>query len=363
MADMLTRPIAFIPAKHPDLATIGELLEVSRREGRYANFGPLARRLGDEIAAYLGYDDARKGVACANATIGLTAAAGTLSVAAGHPLRWVSGAHGFFSTFTNVFADAQLVDCDESGCLDMSAIARIDPSSYDGIVFTNVFGLYDDFREIFAFCAEHSKKLILDNAPGFGITTAGTLPASAKNIDWIEIFSFHQTKPFGIGEGGVALMRPDHRPIFEAMINFGVGLPSGFGRYFSNGKMSELAAAAILSRIATTAQWRSGHIEQAERIAELATALGLRLWSIPSRRATPAHLAFLAPHPIDYELLANPTMVLAKYYVPAKGNFPVANRLFAHVINMPTHPDMKALSNTEISNSLESLLHRTRPNV
>ena len=96
-------------------------------------------------------------------------------------------------------------------------------------------------------CAEHAVPLIIDSAAGFGSTWADGHALGLQGD--AEIFSFHATKPFAIGEGGLITTgnRDLHRRMGE-LVNFGfdadrvVAVQAG-----TNAKLSELQCATALA--------------------------------------------------------------------------------------------------------------------
>ncbi|OAN55990.1 hypothetical protein A6A04_10545 [Paramagnetospirillum marisnigri] len=291
----------------------------------------------------------------------LTAAAGTLAVTAGRPLRLVGSAFGFFSSAIGCLHQGHLLDCGPDGLLDLAAVEAMDPDDWDCLVYTNTFGLYHDFRAVFALCARLGKSLILDNASGFGVISAANLPAEAAEVEWIETFSFHHTKPFGLGEGGAAQMAAGLRPVFDAILNFGVGLPQEFRRYFGNGKISDIAAAAILARVQSSEQWSGAYVEQAARVVALGRSVGYGVLVEPGAPGqVPAHVGLLAPGALSVAELANPVVNLGKYYVPLGGReFVNSWRLYDRMVNVPTHPGMAEPSDGELRACLEAVLARS----
>jgi dTDP-4-amino-4,6-dideoxygalactose transaminase len=117
-------------------------------------------------------------------------------------------------------------------------------------------------------CEDHGVPLLLDSAPGFGAEDDEGVPLGGPGDT--EVFSFHATKPFAIGEGG-AVVTGDPAVAAEVgrLINFGlqpetrVSLVPGL-----NGKMSELHAAtalAMLDRFPEVLATRRGRAEQLAR--------------------------------------------------------------------------------------------------
>jgi dTDP-4-amino-4,6-dideoxygalactose transaminase len=96
-------------------------------------------------------------------------------------------------------------------------------------------------------CAEHDVPLLIDSAAGFGARDEAGDPLGLQGD--AELFSFHATKPFAIGEGGM-LSTPDDE-LFDEMarlINFGIDEHRVLnGDIGLNAKLSELHAATGLA--------------------------------------------------------------------------------------------------------------------
>jgi dTDP-4-amino-4,6-dideoxygalactose transaminase len=98
-------------------------------------------------------------------------------------------------------------------------------------------------------CDAHGVPLVVDSAAGFGATDVAGSPLGA--VGDVEVFSFHATKPFAIGEGGcVTTPDPETAERVAEMINFGLepGTRTSVDIGF-NAKMSELHAAAALAML------------------------------------------------------------------------------------------------------------------
>ena len=97
-----------------------------------------------------------------------------------------------------------------------------------------------------AACAAHGVPMVVDAAAAFGaVDTAGVVTGSG---DGTHVFSFHATKPFGIGEGGLVTTRdPETAADLDGIRQFGFVQ----GRLASlpglNAKLDELHAAVALA--------------------------------------------------------------------------------------------------------------------
>ena len=98
-------------------------------------------------------------------------------------------------------------------------------------------------------CRAHGTPLVVDSAAGFGaVDRDGRRLGSLGDT---EVFSFHATKPFAIGEGGAVFTAdPELAARLRRLINFGIGdEPSVAETIGLNAKLSELHAATGLAAL------------------------------------------------------------------------------------------------------------------
>ena len=344
--------VSFVENKTIDLHRVADFLGGAAMFNRWANRGPAWHAVSDAYQAYFANLDGMRIVPVANGGIALEALANMLSLRAGRPLRWCVSSFSFFNTGRGLFADAVSVDCDANGLLSLEAVRALDPGSFDGLVVTNPFGLVKDFGPYVEWQRQTGKPLLIDNAAGIGPAVPGLAYQS---------FSLHHTKPFGIGEGGLAVVPEDEFEEFLGLLEY-KPLPSDARAYWiNNGKVSELSCASHLVRLEAAPEWAPRYHEQAQRIAQLAIAAGLRPLlpdCIPGTESTDApamSLPFVAPHPITIDALRNDRFCMAKYYKPLASTAN-AEDLFAHLLNVPSHPDMAQVPDSDLRNVLEATL-------
>lgn len=347
-------PTRFIEAKDPDETRVAELLGHARREGQWANGGPLFEVLAESYARYTSTAAGRAFLPCANGGVALE------GLARLHDLkrfgtkpgkqRWVLSAFTFRNQGRGYFADSQVLDCDAHGMLCLEALAALDPSTYDGIVVTNIFGVWKDFDAYTAFAREHGKDLLIDNAAGM----APELP------DWpYQAFSLHHTKPYGAGEGGLALVPAEERAALAEL--FGYGDMEGIhpSHWVNNGKISEIACAYHLDRLERAPEWAPRYAMQAVRIQHLARRAGLQ----PLFDSHPVHAAmslpFLVPGRLPVSGLADPVLTFGKYYAPLV-SLPQADALHARIVNVPCHPDVVRIPEEALLHALRGLAARSQ---
>jgi dTDP-4-amino-4,6-dideoxygalactose transaminase len=95
-------------------------------------------------------------------------------------------------------------------------------------------------------CASFGVPLIIDSAAGFGAETEDGSRIGGRGS--AEVFSFHATKPFAVGEGGVVICRdPALVDTVRRLVNFGFDEDHGVSVPGLNAKMSEIHAATALA--------------------------------------------------------------------------------------------------------------------
>jgi dTDP-4-amino-4,6-dideoxygalactose transaminase len=336
------RHISYVEAKHPDWSRVAEICRLSERENRWANFGPVTRALALVIEFVTGISGKRVAVVASSATSALQAAAGVHSVNAGRPLRWAVSAFAFPATECGPFAHSIVrVDCDDKGFLSLEKLAELRDEDWDGAIVTHTFGMSADMSRYEAFCKSRDKRLIIDAAMYFPGNRS-----SASNT--IEVLSLHHTKPWGFGEGGCLFVEPHDETLAKSFLNIGIGVESGFLSYATNGKMSDLAAAAIIDRLELMPVWSALYRNELERIAGLAQDCGLKTMGGFPQNSISACLPVLAPGPIALDDLPPARFDCRKYYRPSTAGFITAQGLYDRIINVPCHAEMNQVSSADI---------------
>jgi dTDP-4-amino-4,6-dideoxygalactose transaminase len=250
--------VPFQRPEPPEPEAIMAYYERSREAGFYSNGGPCARLLSDRLSDYLG--GGTFAVPVGNCTVGLMVA---LRAACGMP----EGARRIVLTPSYTFTatacaiewagfQPAFVDIERRGWhLDPAALeAALERfgGAVAGVLACATFGTApaDEQRAAWReLCEVHGVPLLIDSAPGFG--TRDEAGRALGGLGDTEIFSFHATKPFGIGEGGlIATADADLAARVSRMINFGLEPGTRISTDIGmNAKMSELHAAAGLAML------------------------------------------------------------------------------------------------------------------
>lgn len=337
--------IKFVESKTPDHNRVQALLDRCASENQWANRGPLYWHLADAFRTHFSLPDDQIVVPCSNGGVALEAMARLKAQDAGRPLRWIGSSFSFRNLGRGYFADMAVMDCTASGLLDLEAVRALDVDSFDGIVIVNPFGVFEDFSAYFDFARAHDKHLIIDNAAGVG----------PKVPDWPwQSFSLHHTKPYGFGEGGLAIVPAAAQDGFYELLDYGA-VPRDPGAWLNNGKISDVSCAYLIDRLEQVDAWAPAYLEQAERIVGLALRAGFTPLK-PEVGVTPAMSWPMRSHtPVSMEtVMAADTVTFGKYYAPL-AQTPGAVQLYDHLFNVPCHPDLGQLTDADIVAAMEAL--------
>lgn len=247
--------VPFLRPQLPSLADIGVFYRLAEEARFYSNGGPCERLLRARLSDYLG------GVGCVpvnNATNGIMVALRAVLDAAG------TGARRFVVmpsyTFVATAGAAQLmgyrplfIDVEPDGWqMDSDALDDVlGERSHEiaAVLGTHTFGLpptaavQSRWQEL---CREHGVPLVIDAAAGFGAVDDTGARTGRELVP--HVFSFHATKSFAIGEGGlVTSLDEDVLERVEALHHFGFSSGRVAAYAGGNAKMDELHAASALA--------------------------------------------------------------------------------------------------------------------
>lgn len=301
-----------IPFQQPELPPIEAIMayfESSVDLAYFANGGPCANELTLRIEERLMHrahcvlvSSATTGLMAAlRAVCGAPRARRKLIACPSYTFTATAGAilwAGFEPLFVDIEPDGYGLDPES-----LDAALRVRRGRVAGILACAPFGtapdaaLREEWREI---SDRYKAPLLIDSAPGFGALDEHGMPLGTQGDT--EIFSFHATKPFAIGEGGaVTTPDPDVAARIGRIVNFGIepstrmSAEPGF-----NGKLSELHAATGLAVLDGFDAILAGRRTLATRVMHAAEPSGLR-YQRNSVGSTWQYFQALTPDPATRE--------------------------------------------------------------
>ena len=351
----------FLENKIYDFARISELMTLSISTNWHANSGPICNLLEAVIGLITKLETDQKVVAVSSGTSALHLACNFHRVLNQKPeMRWVTSAFTFKSSTVSNLSGSIVIDCDQYGRFDLNCLKELPLASYDGVIFTNVFGQMADWDDVDAFCKNNNKKLVIDNATGL----LDRVNAPIKGEAPIEIISAHHTKPWGVGECGLILCSADQEPLIRKLSNFGDDHIPQTRAAASNFKLSDLAAAAVIDRLERMPFWAPLYSQQESRIAKI---LEDEFKNISSLKGTTepksprTHAPFSNQFPIENFKHTN-FLTLGKYYKPLapdceyNNDLSNASALYKKIICIPNNPEYLTISSDQIINDLKKIL-------
>lgn len=205
-------------------------------------------------------------------------------------------------------------------------------------------------------CAHAGVPLLIDSAAGFGSVDENGERIGRNGT--AEVFSFHATKPFSIGEGGAITTRDlELASRLTAFANFGFDerhtVISPFGL---NAKMSEIQAATGLAQLDRFDELLEARRSAAASLRGPLERAGFRFqagadgssWQFvpvlaPSAAVRRAALAGAPSHGIELRTYHEPLHAMPAFdRGRVSGSLPVTEHLAAHSLSLPLATDLSA---------------------
>jgi len=318
----------------------------------YSNYGPLVKRVEEQIGRSLGLADPGV-VTIANATVGITAAllarnapAGSLCLmpswtfaATPHAAR----AAGLTPWFHDVAPRTWALN-PEAVLETLHNISH----PVGAVILVSPFGAPIDIQAWQAFEDRTGIPVVVDAAAGFDTVVASRIPF---------VVSLHATKILGAGEGGfIATIDSQLRDRVQACCNFGFQGSRTALVPALNAKMSEYHAAVALASLANWPATRMRHVRICQWYRKsLGRFEGVALqpgygdgWatSTTSVKLPPHSAERVARHLLQRGIETRTWWGQGCHVQPAfascpRGPLPVTEELGAHVLGLPHFPDMR----------------------
>lgn len=367
--------IRFQAPQLPPAGAVSQYFALAEEKRWYSNKGPCHELLVERLEDHLG-----GGLRCVpvnNATlgllVGLRAVAGTgdarrrevlmpsfTFAAAMSAVRWA----GFEPVLLDVEPDGWHLDPD---ALASALEQRGDRVA--AVLAASTFGTPPAPETTAAWeaaAAAAGVPLLVDSAAGFGATDPDGRALGGQGD--MEVFSFHATKPFAIGEGGL-LTTTDEELAARAtrLANFGFEDGVVRGDVGLNAKLPEWSAATALAVLDGYDDVLAARRERAEALLERVTPLGFRrqalsagaAWQFvpvlaPTAAARDAVLARAGADGIEIRTYFDVPLhhMPAFAAVPRNGDLSVTEDLAARTLSLPMANDLSAAAIDAIAATL-----------
>jgi dTDP-4-amino-4,6-dideoxygalactose transaminase len=353
--------IPFIRPSFPDSALIAEDVRSIVASNWFTNFGPFEKKFREEIKLYLG-DSQIDVVTVSNATVGIDIAVRALflgDVSRNEVLvpsfTFAAGPEVLISHgLTPVFVDID----EESWQPSLSQAEKYLERNNDfvaGILLGNSFGVGSPgIEEWEQLSSRYSLPLIIDSAAGFGSIYEDGSKVGTKGT--CEVFSFHATKPFAIGEGG-AITTKDKKLAAELyqLENFGYNDNKEIVSIGTNAKLEEISCAIGLRQLQGYDERINARQLLLKHLQDLVAERGNRFQSNDTKSSIPFMSLLMSNSETAGETLnsLNTAGIIArKYYSPVHkqgmimryakiaDSLSVTEEVYSRIISLPLHDSM-----------------------
>ncbi|MEA2495930.1 MAG: hypothetical protein QOJ29_3841 [Thermoleophilaceae bacterium] len=249
-----------------------------------------------------------------------------------------------------------------------AALAR---EACGAVVHVRPFGLCRDLAGIEAVCREARVPLIVDSAAAFG-GARDHQPVGRSGV--AEIFSFHATKPFAIGEGGAVFANPEMAARVRRVANFAIDDSDVVARGL-NAKLSDVSSAVGLAMLdefddrlerRRTAARALCDVVARHPDAQLARDVGQPPWqSVPMllrssdiRARVDVGLKERGIEARRYYSPLHRTTAFARY---ARDDLPVTNTISDRMLCLPVYDNFTSMELERIVSHLDHALRAARP--
>ncbi len=324
----------------------------------FTNFGPVEQAFTAGLERAFG----RSGetcVLCCNATVGLMSALVALGVRG--PV--VTPSFTFAATLDAIYAarcEPVLcdVDADTWECSADSIRRALGGRRPAAIMPVRTFGLIRDLTPIAELAREWDVPLVIDAAAALGVDR---LVQPELPCRYVEVFSLHATKAFGIGEGGAMFAPEALRERLRGAINFGLNPDRSFD-YGFNGKMAEFQAAVGLSVLDVYQAMMTARRSMVEAYADHLSDRQALSWPADVAQSTCSTFPVLLPAEADLERFVSRAGELGalyrRYYFPSVAQgfrelgasvlTPVSADLSERMVCLPVYADATGAEQEEL---------------
>ena len=350
----MQKKIKFLENKIPNFKNIEKIYQKSIKINRHTNFGPVSKILESKLKKILKLSKNKSVIMCSSATMGLLIICNYLKLQNKNKSIFATSNYTFFSSNLNFLSNSKILPTNEKGLISKKYIEK-KLSTFSDLIYTNLFNQDPYFNEIYNLCKKYKKNLIIDNA-----TNLLDRPKNYNKMNIFEVISFHHTKPWGFGEGGIIVCNDKHEKKIRELINFG-SKNFLFDKHYSfNAKMSDWSCSVILDRMNNFNKWSLEYKSQYKRIKRIIIDKFKYHKMLNIDTKSPKNfIALICKKKVNKKLLKKTKYLeFRKYYKPLSKslNNCHADEIFKYVLCVPCHNDLINISNKKITNDLSLFL-------
>lgn len=350
----MQKKIKFLENKIPNFKNIKKIYQKSIKINRHTNFGPVSKILESKLKKILKLSKNKSVIMCSSATTGLLSICNYLRLQNNNTNIFATSNYTFFSSNLNFLSNAKILPSNEIGLISKKHIKK-KLGTFSDLIYTNLFNQNPDFNEIYNLCKKYKKNLIVDNA-----TNLLDRPKNYNSMNLFEVVSFHHTKPWGFGEGGIIICNKKHEKKIKELINFGFKKFTHDKRYSLNAKISDWSCSAILDRMNNFNKWSLEYKSQYKRIKRIIIDKFKYHKMLNIDTKSPKNfIALICKKKVNKKLLKKTKYLeFRKYYKPLSKslNNCHADEIFKYVLCVPCHNDLINISDKKITNDLSLFL-------
>ena len=348
--------IDFIENKKINFNQFKKIYSVSIKKNSHANFGPVYLELCKKFKKLVKLPKNNDCLFCSSGTIALLTAVNFFRKK--NEGKMITSNYTFFSSNVSYLDKINILDTDNFGILTGEILKNNFNKSWSTLIFTNLFNQNPGLKEIYNFIYKKKIDLVVDNS-----NNILDRPKFYNKMKLVEIISFHHTKPWGYGEGGVIIFDKKYKNEFCNLINFGAKNFSKNKKYSLNGKISDISCAAILQRLNNFSIWSKQYLVQKIRILKIIKT-NFKNYKILHNFKNKSPINYL-PIILHKKITSNDLkktkyLTLRKYYIPLNKNkkkFKNSIKLFNNILCIPCHKDIKNLKDREIKADLKKFFN------
>lgn len=348
----MAKKINFIENKIPNFKKIKQIYQKSLQINHHANFGPISKSLELKLKKILKLKKNKVVIMCSSATMGLLTICNYLMLQ--NKKKFATSNYTFFSSNLNFLSKAKILPTDSNGLISIENIEKR-LSTFDNLIYTNLFNQNPNLNKIYNFCKKNKKNLIVDNA-----TNLLDRPKNYNALNLFEIVSFHHTKPWGFGEGGMIVCDKKHEKKIKEIINFGSKNFKKNKKYSFNAKISDWSCSVILDRINSISKWSLEYKYQYKRIKKIINKkFDFDKFLDTTTKSPKNYIPIICKKKIDQNLLEKSSYIqFKKYYKPLSKTVKncLANKIYRNILCIPCHNGLIKISDKKIIKDLSLFL-------